>query len=210
MKDEESMAERVLYAVDRDGRGFDIGLQIGRPHQVEDSPYHDWACEVSLIGLHKKPIRLFGVDSWQALLLALSVVRHMLTAFVEYDGGKLYSEKGGRLLTVDEAFGVDVKEPDGPPAPDGPLNKEQQERCDQLTAEHIQKIDDALIANCSKQWRKVARVVGTSMSDTRDSIPNVPDIFYASRVRHLVDRGHLLADGNLDYMRFSEVKLPDL
>ena len=65
------------------------------------------------------------------------------------------------------------------------------------------------MADVSTQFRKVARIVGIAMDANRDSIPNVPDIFYAARLRKVVEEGLLISQGNLDYMRFSEVKLPD-
>jgi hypothetical protein len=39
-------------------------------------------------------------------------------------------------------------------------------------------------------------------------IPNVPDVYYAQRVCHLVEVGKLESQGNLAFMRFSEVRLP--
>ena len=39
-------------------------------------------------------------------------------------------------------------------------------------------------------------------------IPNLPDIFYSQRVRKLVELGFLESEGNLDFMCFSEVRLP--
>jgi len=68
---------------------------------------------------------------------------------------------------------------------------------------------DALIADACSQFRKVARIVGTAMMATEDSIKHIPDLFYASRVRKLVEEGRLVSEGNLEYMRFSEVKLPE-
>jgi hypothetical protein len=65
MTDKEPIAESVIYAVDKDGRGFDIGLQIGRPYQT-DLPHGDWACPVALIGLYRRLADMHGVDSLQA------------------------------------------------------------------------------------------------------------------------------------------------
>jgi hypothetical protein len=38
-------------------------------------------------------------------------------------------------------------------------------------------------------------------------LPGIPDSFYAERVRLLVECGKLLAEGDLRFMRYSEVKL---
>ena len=42
----------------------------------------------------------------------------------------------------------------------------------------------------------------------RNGFPNIPDIYYAQRVRRLVAVGELESQGNLEYMRYSEVRLP--
>ncbi|WEK97612.1 DUF3658 domain-containing protein [Xanthomonas oryzae] len=43
-----------------------------------------------------------------------------------------------------------------------------------------------------------------------DAYCDIPDIFYAQRIRYLVSAGHLEASGNLNRMRFSEVRLSRL
>jgi hypothetical protein len=37
---------------------------------------------------------------------------------------------------------------------------------------------------------------------------NVPDVFYSQRAKALVENGLLESQGNLDFMRYSEVRLP--
>lgn len=90
-----------------------------------------------------------------------------------------------------------------------PLTKEQEARVAQLTDAELQTIDQGLLSNALMRWRKVARVVGSAMmfgSPTR--IEGIPDIFYAQRVRKLVESGRLESTGNLDYIGYSEVRLP--
>ena len=86
---------------------------------------------------------------------------------------------------------------------------EQQSRIDKLTDDHLRLIDEAILANASLQWQKVARVIGSAMDSTVDSVPRVPDSFYAERIRQLVATGQLESEGNLDAMRSCEVRLPD-
>jgi len=50
-------------------------------------------------------------------------------------------------------------------------------------------------------------VIGSAMLAAEDIVPRVPDFFYTERIRHLVVAGKLESEGNLDYMRFSEVRL---
>lgn len=204
MDERELIAERVIWAVDKDSRGFDVALMIGKPYQDNDTPYGDWACPVAMSGLHGRLADMYGIDSWQALANARQLIYRILTYFVE-DGGKLFWEKNGNELSVAELFSEAVEIPE--PLP--PRTDLEQKRIDQLSAEEIKSIDDELIANASTRFRKVARVVGEAMRRQCNSIPNVPDIFYASRVKKLVEEGRLIAAGNLDYMRLSEVKLPD-
>jgi len=85
--------------------------------------------------------------------------------------------------------------------------QEQQERIDQLTANHIRIIDEAILANASSQWRKVARVIGSAMLAAKDIVPRVPDFFYTERIRHLVAARKLESHGTLNYVRSREVRL---
>lgn len=92
--------------------------------------------------------------------------------------------------------------------PDGPLTPEQEVVVAKLSPEDLAKIDEGLLSNCCENWRKVAMVVGTTMmSDGPYRFEDVPDVFYSQRVRALVESGLLESQGNLDFMRYSEVRL---
>jgi hypothetical protein len=94
------------------------------------------------------------------------------------------------------------------PQPDPPLASAEAKLVAQLSSEQVAAIDRTLLAQATHQWRKVAFVVGSAMSKLPDRIHGIPDIYYAQRVRELVARGALVSQGNLRYMRFSEVRLP--
>ncbi len=85
---------------------------------------------------------------------------------------------------------------------------QQQRLIDQLTPGQVSQVDTELLANCATQWRKVARVVGTTMLQFNGRFRGIPDVFFAKRVALLVAAGKLEAQGNLKRMRFSEVRLP--
>ncbi len=76
-----------------------------------------------------------------------------------------------------------------------------------LSEAELSIIDGALLSNISSQWRKVARVVGTTMSEQENRITGIPDVFYAQRVSYLAQKGLIESQGNLQAMRYSEVKL---
>lgn len=100
---------------------------------------------------------------------------------------------------------LDTTRPEGPP--ESLLDAEEQATVDRLTAEQIQRIDDALLSDCTSRGHKVARIIGTAFKLLRDELPKVPGGFYSQRVQALVAEGKLDSRGDLDYMRFSEVRL---
>jgi hypothetical protein len=93
-------------------------------------------------------------------------------------------------------------------SPDPPLNAEQSLRVSRLTQEDLWEMDRVLLTQASQRWRKVARIVGMTIDELSERFPDVPDIYYAQRVRHLVETGQLESQGNLAYMRYSEVRRP--
>jgi len=92
--------------------------------------------------------------------------------------------------------------------PDGPLDAGQSLHVSRLKQEDLWEIDRVLLAQSAHSWRKVARIVGMTIEELSERFPNIPDVYYAMRVRHLVETGKLDSQGNLAYMRFSEVRLP--
>jgi len=94
---------------------------------------------------------------------------------------------------------------------DPSLTNEELVRVAALNPADIQLIDDALMANVDRQWRKVARVVMSAMIDLKKQGPRVsgiPDVYYAERVRELMHRGLVEGDGDFTRMGRSEIRLP--
>ena len=92
--------------------------------------------------------------------------------------------------------------------PDPTLTPEQAIHVSRLGQEDLWEIDRVLLAQCAPAWRKVALIVGMTIGKLSERFPNVPDIYYAQRVRRLVAVGELESQGNLEYMGYSEVRLP--
>jgi hypothetical protein len=88
-----------------------------------------------------------------------------------------------------------------------PLTVEEQAAIAILTDADLQIIDAAILAETSNRWLKVARIVARSERALSGRYPNLSYIFYAQRLHHLVERGLLEAQGNPEYMRFSEVRI---
>ena len=96
----ELIAERRICSISTDGQKKVFKIAIGKPYQVDDA---SWACPVKIDGLYKKLKDPVGIDSWQALNLAISLVQQLLGYFVE-DGGKLYWEEDGEALALNDLF----------------------------------------------------------------------------------------------------------
>jgi len=93
-------------------------------------------------------------------------------------------------------------------SPDGPLGSDEARVAASLGEEFIARIDAELLKHARSQPRKVAMLVGLAMSNPSVRVAGLPDVYYAQRVRSLVAKGVLLSEGNLDFMRYSEVRLP--
>jgi len=78
-----------------------------------------------------------------------------------------------------------------------------------LESAPVAYFDDLLLSFAAKDWHKAARIVGETMSKFwSDSLEPVGDIVLAARLRALVQVGKLESQGNLQHIRFSEVRLP--
>jgi hypothetical protein len=93
--------------------------------------------------------------------------------------------------------------------PDRDLTEEEKKLVAKLSENEIQEIDQALFSFADNKYnRKVSRIVGSVMSSLPNRVNGIPDVFYSQRVARLVQQGLLVAEGNLRYMRYSEVRLP--
>jgi hypothetical protein len=84
------VAEQKLVGSRSSGERFEVIAAIGQPYQVGPE---EWACPVSLSGLHGRLADIHGGSSLQAFCLAASLLRQLLTSFV-HDGGRLLFDDG--------------------------------------------------------------------------------------------------------------------
>jgi hypothetical protein len=100
-----NVAMRELVGERADDGRFNVTIRIGVPYQVNDV---SWACPVAVDGVDTRLADMHGIDSWQALLLAISLVRSRLEHFLE-TGGKLYwPEEPSNEITLRDIFGNDA------------------------------------------------------------------------------------------------------
>lgn len=93
--------------------------------------------------------------------------------------------------------------------PDPPLNSEQARVAASLSPEFVARVDAELLSHARPLSRKVAMLVDLAMSNEALRVPGLPDLYSSQRLRALVEQGALIAEGNLEFMRFSEVRLPE-
>ena len=91
--------------------------------------------------------------------------------------------------------------------PDRELSDHERELVARLTTEDLAAIDEALLHRAAQHWRKVAALVANALEEMEHRLPDLPDVYYAQRVRQLVEAGVLESQGNLARMRSSEVRL---
>ncbi|MBL8264719.1 DUF3658 domain-containing protein [Steroidobacter sp.] len=92
------------------------------------------------------------------------------------------------------------------PIPNPPLSADEAALVAKLSAKELDRIDATVLECTYEQFRKVAMVVSLCIEKLGTSYPNFSDVFYAERVRALVEAGKLESQGNVSYMRFSEVR----
>jgi len=69
------------------------------------------------------------------------------------------------------------------------------------------RVDELLVANTTSSWRKIALVIGLTMSDESLRNTELSDAYYLARVQALVQAGALEATGDIEQMRSGEVRL---
>jgi hypothetical protein len=99
----------------------------------------------------------------------------------------------------------DIQPPEPRGEPDTTLDAEELAVVDKLTIAEVSVIDSALLAECASTWRKVARVVGYALRSPE--LEDVPLGYVVQRVTALVEAGDLASQGDVRYIRSSEVRL---
>jgi hypothetical protein len=92
--------------------------------------------------------------------------------------------------------------------PDGPLTPEAEAKARLLTTAQLRRIDECLLSHTSDQWRKVAYVIGQTSLELKGEFPNLPDGICSLRIKHLAESGAIESAGNLNRMRYSEIRIP--
>jgi hypothetical protein len=82
------------------GERIEVVVAIGHPYPTSEG---GWACPVEVDGLHGDLAEIHGVDSLQALCLAIRLVGERLAAFVA-DGGRILHPSTGESVALESYF----------------------------------------------------------------------------------------------------------
>lgn len=75
-----------------------------------------------------------------------------------------------------------------------------------LSPEILENIDTIIYSNTSVQWKKIAMVLAKSHREINKLDPEITYEQLLSRVHQLIKIGKLTSQGNINVMRFSEVR----
>jgi len=94
------------------------------------------------------------------------------------------------------------------PIPNDPISPGEEAAFFRLRNDEVKEIDDAILACATPHWQKVARMVSLAEKQLSSKYPQFSYSLYAERIRLLAEEGRLESQGDLSFMRFSEVRLP--
>ena len=91
-----------LLCIRSTGERIPVTVAIGHPFPTLGG---DWACPVSMVGLQKSVADIHGIDSFQAICLAVAFVRDRLSYFMA-SGGRIVHPTTGEGFPIDVYFGT--------------------------------------------------------------------------------------------------------
>jgi len=89
----ETIAQRNLCCVNPAGDALSLQIKISKPRQVNEL----WEVYVDLTGLYDQTFLIKGVDSFQAICLAMGFVRNALEKYLSEGGRLLWADQSGEI-----------------------------------------------------------------------------------------------------------------
>ena len=92
--------EREWLEIGPDGTEHKLVLRVGN---LSLQPRGDWAAEVSLAGIERRPYTVHGMDSWQAMHEGMRFAAIRIKHF-EKEGWRFYFERGDEQASASDLF----------------------------------------------------------------------------------------------------------
>lgn len=93
MEEIETIAQRNVVCVNPSGEVQTVKIKISRPRAVNQL----WESYVEMEGLYDQTFLVKGVDSFQAICLAMGLVRNALEKYLKEGGRLMWSDKSGEI-----------------------------------------------------------------------------------------------------------------
>jgi hypothetical protein len=101
---DDSFVEVEYRIVRTNGAPAPLIIRIGKPYEISQD---EWACAVSMMGLHPRLADIHAQDALQALGLAMALIRSLLEHFVK-SGGRLLFKTEDEDVPISATFGDPV------------------------------------------------------------------------------------------------------
>ena len=90
--------------------------------------------------------------------------------------------------------------------PDRELSNSEKILVQKLSEEEIRKIDIVIIRLVETRWRKFAYIIGLAMRELGSAFPELPDIYFANRLRLFAKDDKYEVQGYTENMRYAEIR----
>ncbi len=87
-------------------------------------------------------------------------------------------------------------------------DQEGREAIARLGEEDLLQIDRAILSSLSPGWKKAGFITAGVMIAAPDEHEDIPEAFYALRIRALAEASRIEVKGDLDDLKTSEIRLP--
>ena len=87
------------------------------------------------------------------------------------------------------------------------FEQEERDAIERLTEQDIAQIDQAILASLDRRWKKVGFITAGVMIAAPDEHEEIPEMFYALRIRALADASRIEVNGDPLVLKTSEIRL---
>ncbi|MET0289784.1 MAG: DUF3658 domain-containing protein [Pseudoxanthomonas sp.] len=87
------------------------------------------------------------------------------------------------------------------------LDADAQDAIARLEAQDLVQIDQAILSALDRSWKKTGFITAGVMIAAPDAHEDLPELFYALRIRALAKASRIEVKGDLDALKTSEIRL---
>ncbi|MBD9370032.1 DUF3658 domain-containing protein [Xanthomonas sp. XNM01] len=88
------------------------------------------------------------------------------------------------------------------------LEQDAQDAIARLQDSDLEQIDQAILSALGRDWKKAGFITAGVMIAAPDEHEELPEAFYALRIRALAQAGRIEVNGDLDALKTCDIRLP--